>query len=520
MTLRILIPTISLVSTLVLSGLAVGTYTFLFRNVALQDAEYEIKERLDHLEGDLIRFDIDKDLLRANRNLLTLSSWRAIEWAFLVQLDSSDRRMKVVGSFSRKDIDKEVDEKFLKNLDCEKAERFFQDFQDGISPKGVGIIRCEDQPQVLGGLQITEKYFVIISVRLNSIINRLDKGSRSVFLTLVGCFIAYFTVLYFFLNHTLFRRAVRLLNASHALKMGDYSARSRLSGQDELGLISHSFDAMAERVEIQTRELNELNRELESKVEARARESTQLYEALEASLKQREDILSSLTHEMKTPLTGFVTLTESVVEGAFGPVNEGQDETLRLAIGSALKLDGLVNRFLDFANLQMSKPRLHLNWELLGRVCDRAVRQLKELEIPVASRLHVDVSEPEALIYIDTRRILESLIYILENAFKFTPSPKKISLEARVGQKELIFKICDEGVGIEKEKLESIFEPLKQLDSTKIRHYSGVGLGLTLAREWVRPHGGEIQVESELGKGSCFTIVIPQTQTPPNLDDI
>lgn len=519
MTLRVLIPTISLVSTLVLSGLAVGTYTYLFKNEALQDAEYEMKERLDHLEGDLIRFDLDKDQLRANRSLLTLSKWRDAEWAFLVQL-SEDKGMKVVGSFSRKDINKEIDKKFIQNLDCDEAASFFQDFKDGASPKGVKIIHCEDKPQSLGGIQVTEKYFVIMSVRLTNTLDRLSKESSHVFLTLVGGFVAYFTVLYFFLNYTLFRRAVRLLNASHALKMGDYSARSRLSGRDELGLISQSFDAMAERVEIQTQELNELNRDLESKVEARARESAELYEALEASLKQREDILSSLTHEMKTPLTGILTLTESVVEGAFGSLNESQEETLKLAIGSALKLDGLVNRFLDYANLQMSKPRLNLDWEKLGRVCDRAKKQLNDMEFPVDSRLQITVPEPNALIHIDTKRILESLIYILENAFKFTPNCKKISMEARLDQKELIFKICDEGVGIEKEKLESIFEPLKQLDSNKQRRYSGVGLGLTLAREWVRLHHGEIQVESELGKGSCFTIVIPQTQTPPNLDDI
>ncbi len=356
MTLRFIIPIISLTSALLLSGAVIGTYALLARKEAIVDAEFNLKERLGRVESDFARYDFEQEKFEANRSLLLLTSWPALKWAWLIRKDQEAEELIMDASLSRKDIGRVMLPDNLNHLQCDHLIGFVRKLMDKNIVSGVQVYHCEVDSRMFGGMRISDSYALVGVVDVDSIGGRdNDRESYLLLTVLIGGFVLYFATLYLYLNRKIYSRAVHLLNASFALKQGDLSARSRLKGGDELGMISQSFDAMADRIEQQTLELNQINQSLESKVEDRTKEAASLFQELETNIKQRENILLGLTHEMKTPLTGIMTLTESVMDGSYGELNEGQLKALQLSMDSSQKLYNLINRFLSYANLQMGK---------------------------------------------------------------------------------------------------------------------------------------------------------------------
>lgn len=517
MTLRALIPLISLVSALVLSGLVIGLNVIEHRQEAKRDALFLLRYRLDNLESELSLLDFDRDDFKVKRSIFRFSEWRAVKWAWLLNADSSSSALKIEASLSRKDLDLELDSSLLKNLGCEHLQQFIDSLVKAPFKKGVRTEDCSHHSKLLGGLRVSPTRFVVVGVDLKK---TLQSSQGDIFFgagVLVVAFSAYFFLLFLFLNRQLYQRAMKLLSASRALRLGDWSARANLKGVDELGMLSESFDAMADQLQTQNIELAFLNNQLETKVEESSQETSQLNEKLEASLKLREDVLSTITHEMKTPLTGMLTLTESVMDGAYGPLNQDQTDALQLAMDSSQQLNSLIVRFLDFANLQMGGVQIQKDWAPLQRICSRVLSKIERRYPKDAKRVSMNISDKGSIVFLDENRIAECIYYLIDNAIKFTPTPGRIFVKAWKESDCLFFEVRDEGVGIDPTNLENIFEPLRQLDSNWQRKYSGVGLGLTLTREWVARHDGEVVVVSELNQGSCFTVKIPQTEPQPDL---
>ena len=120
-------------------------------------------------------------------------------------------------------------------------------------------------------------------------------------------------------------------------------------------------------------------------------------------------------------------------------------------------------------------------------------------------------SPANSMVFADSRRLKQILINLLGNAVKFTPNNGKVKLEVHTDTKQKIihFSITDTGIGIDSENLQKLFKPFVQIDSRLSRQYEGTGLGLTLAKRLVELQGGSIEVQSEIGAGSCFTFTLP-----------
>jgi len=233
-------------------------------------------------------------------------------------------------------------------------------------------------------------------------------------------------------------------------------------------------------------------------------------------VKRSEEIQSfyhTLSHELKTPLTSAREFISIVMDGLAGQVTETQFEYLRIAKESCNQLRVCLNDLLDTTRLETGKLRIELKSVALGNL----VQQVMTMMGPVAAAKNIRLSKNVQLglpeVPLDENRIVQVITNLLNNALKFTPEGGKISLKVCESPKRPEYvqvQISDTGRGIPKHQLDRIFDRLYQVKLGDAATEKGIGLGLYICRELVDLHGGQIWVESEMGKGSTFTFELPK----------
>jgi signal transduction histidine kinase len=230
----------------------------------------------------------------------------------------------------------------------------------------------------------------------------------------------------------------------------------------------------------------------------------------EAANAAKARFLASMSHELRTPLNAISGYVELLKLGIHGPVTTQQEEDLTRIRRSAQHLLGLINDILNFAKIEAGRIDIrkdHVNLcELLGGLRDSIDPQLR------ARSLEFDCDLPAAHLAVagDLERVHQILLNLLSNAMKFTPPGGRISVYSTVDHRSVSVHVRDTGAGIPATKLERIFDPFVQGDQTFARAKDGVGLGLTISRELARAMDGDLTVESTEGKGSTFTVRLPQ----------
>src|SRR4051812_35380727 len=254
------------------------------------------------------------------------------------------------------------------------------------------------------------------------------------------------------------------------------------------------------------RELQAKNIEIESARAGLEEKATQL--AL--SSKYKSEFLANMSHELRTPLNSLLILSRLLADNGEGNLSPQQVEFATTIHSAGNDLLALINDILDLSKVEAGKMELDLGPVALADVSEDVERSFR----PVAEEkgLTFDIRVDDALpasIVTDEQRLQQVLRNLLSNAFKFTHTGT-VTLEVRRDAQERIsFAVTDTGVGIAGDKLASIFESFQQADGTTSRKYGGTGLGLSISREISRLLGGEIRVTSEVGAGSCFTLVLP-----------
>ena len=182
----------------------------------------------------------------------------------------------------------------------------------------------------------------------------------------------------------------------------------------------------------------------------------------------------------------------------------------------------MINDILDLAKVEAGAMELTLEPCDLAALIDEVVRVARGLARRKGIELRSDVDPRPLEITADALKVKQVLYNLLSNAIKFTGAGGKVSVEARLGKETSEIRVSDTGIGIAPEDLDTIFDEFRQVDSSLTRKHEGTGLGLALTRRLVQLHGGEISVESELGRGSTFTVTLlrdlvssPQPQPRP-----
>lgn len=253
--------------------------------------------------------------------------------------------------------------------------------------------------------------------------------------------------------------------------------------------------------------LQKKNEELEREIQERIRAE----EAAQFASQAKSRFLATMSHELRTPLNSIIGFAELAELELIEQQNLTLVEDVRRIHKNGLHLLELVNDVLDMARIETGKLILYLEkisaWLIVQEVVDFLPRFAKSgVEMIVSA----DPDLPE--IVVDATRIKQILLNLLSNAFKFTEGGW-VKLSARATAVSIEFIVEDNGIGIPADKMPILFETFAQIDIPQNRTLRGTGLGLPIARDLAKLHGGTIKVESEVGKGSKFTVTLPLNQS-------
>jgi signal transduction histidine kinase len=221
--------------------------------------------------------------------------------------------------------------------------------------------------------------------------------------------------------------------------------------------------------------------------------------------------MANVTHELRTPIHGICGVSDLVSAGIYGPITDEQRDAQRTIRHSAKRLLGLIDDLLALSRAEVGRIVVThapigvdtLVTEALEDV--RAMLGTKRLELTG----HVEAALPD--LRTDGPKLMQVLVNLLANAVKFTPEGGQIALRAFTAGDHVAFEVSDSGIGIPEGELPRIFEVFRQVDGSDEREFGGVGLGLALVKQLVTALGGTVEVASEQGSGTRFTVKLPQT---------
>ncbi|MEJ7599885.1 MAG: HAMP domain-containing sensor histidine kinase [Kofleriaceae bacterium] len=226
---------------------------------------------------------------------------------------------------------------------------------------------------------------------------------------------------------------------------------------------------------------------------------------------QRSQFVASMTHELRTPIHGVQGLADVIAAGVYGPVTDKQKEACASIKRSAQSLLGLVDDVLQLTRAEAGKIDARPGPVNIPELVERVTASVSWMVGTKKLTLAVDLEPALPEIESDERWLAHVLVNLLANAVKFTPEGGTVTLRARRRDYDLTLEIVDTGIGIADDDRAAIFEPFRQAEGGDSRGYGGVGLGLALVARLTELLGAEVELESALGKGSTFRVVVPVT---------
>jgi PAS domain S-box-containing protein len=232
-------------------------------------------------------------------------------------------------------------------------------------------------------------------------------------------------------------------------------------------------------------------------------------EELEKASRAKSDFLARMSHELRTPLNVVMGFAELMLDQVPGEINEEQRQCLDDILTSSRHLLGLINEVLDLTKVESGKVELKLKNIALSEVVESVTSAMTAVISQRKQSLDVRLDGGLPLLKVDEDRLRQVFFNLLSNASKFTPDRGKLKIEASRKDGWCQVSVSDNGIGIKEEDLKQIFEPFYQAEDSMTRESRGTGLGLTLVKEIVEMHGGQILVKSKYGKGSSFIFTLP-----------
>jgi len=364
-----------------------------------------------------------------------------------------------------------------------------------------------------------------------------------------------------FLHQTMSTIGVAVNAVESRSKMQELLVQTQLQAQDlqnkqaelqnsneELQSQQEELQAQSEELQTQTEELRQTNEELEErtqdleqqKLEIREKNSSlektrKAVEAkaqeLELASKYKSEFLANMSHELRTPLNSMLILAQLLAENKRGHLEKKQVEYAQTIYSAGSDLLTLINEILDLSKVEAGKIDAHIEEVFLTDLLEtieskfRPVAEEKRLAFPITV-----ADELPPVLRTDAQRFKQIINNLLSNAFKFTSQGEvKLEVQRPTGDistlgldaaKSIAIHVTDTGIGIQEDKQQVIFEAFQQADGTTSRRFGGTGLGLSISRQLARLLGGELHLQSEEGKGSTFTLYIPENLEPKSSSEV
>jgi len=246
-------------------------------------------------------------------------------------------------------------------------------------------------------------------------------------------------------------------------------------------------------------------------LQAEARRRQIIAEQLAEANRLKSEYLANTSHELRTPIATIMGYGHLMGDGACGPLTQEQRKVMARLMENARGLLGTVDSILDYSKIERRETGLFLKRQDLRPLIDQLRRELAPLEERKPYKVHYELENDMPPIETDWGKLKSILLNLLSNAVKFTDRGEvKLSIK-RTENGKVSFVVSDTGIGIPKDLIPLIFDKFRQLDGSPARSYEGTGLGLTISKNLVELLGGQIEVESQVGRGSTFTVTIPAT---------
>lgn len=227
----------------------------------------------------------------------------------------------------------------------------------------------------------------------------------------------------------------------------------------------------------------------------------------------KNEFTSMISHELRTPLTSIRAAVDNFIRGVLGDVTESQKKFLQLIARNVDRQQELIDNLLDLARLEAGQMELNIEPTNAAAPAHFCVDQFSLAYKDKGVTLKSDIGQDLPKVRIDQGLFAQAVNNLLSNALKFTDSGGEVtlSLKSDIHEDTAVIKltVADTGIGIPKESIDRIFSKYTQADSSIRRRYAGTGLGLAICKEIAKAHGGWVEVESEQGKGSRFSLIIP-----------
>lgn len=224
--------------------------------------------------------------------------------------------------------------------------------------------------------------------------------------------------------------------------------------------------------------------------------------------RMQADLLANVSHDLRTPLASIRMYAQTLLGGKLEGDPQRMRESLETIVRQTQWLDATIDRLLSWRAAAKDRLGLQMSRQPIGPAVEEAVNRFSGMLAPDEVELTLE-AESQAAVLHDRQAITAAVLNLLVNAYKYSDRQKKISVSTEDRQRQAAITVSDNGIGIEKRELLRIFEPFYRIDSKMAGRSSGAGLGLALVRHTVKAHAGEVQVESQPGQGSRFTILLP-----------
>ena len=350
----------------------------------------------------------------------------------------------------------------------ESAQVFIREDQEVISAV-VPIVDKENKDEVLGT--------VVVTAYINDIYDSLGEMRNQVYL--LSLFTSFLIGLLSFFTSSFISRPLKLLmKFVQKITNGQLDQKVDIKGKDEIAELGNAFNHMAEQLQ---------------RVEH-----------------SRQEFVSNVSHELKTPLSSIRVLTESLLFQENVPVEMYQE--FFMDINSEVdRLNNIISDLLTLVRLDQTEVPMNIKTTNLNDMTQAILKRL----IPLAKKKDIKLiyqSHKEIFVDIDEVKLTLAISNLIENAIKYTPEGGEVRVILQSDLQDAWVSVEDTGIGIAKDEQSKIFERFYRTDKTRNRETGGTGLGLSITYRTVIMHNGSIQVESEEGKGSIFTVQIPIRQ--------
>lgn len=223
----------------------------------------------------------------------------------------------------------------------------------------------------------------------------------------------------------------------------------------------------------------------------------------------KADFLAVMSHELRTPLNAIAGYSELLALGIDGPLSQKQSDAVARIRRNQAHLLELIDEVLSFAKIEAGRNRVVSEGVPVVEAFDNIDPLVLPQLLQKGLRLDRGPIEDGLSVQADPAKLRQILLNVVVNAIKFTPADGQILLQAARDGNDVVLSVTDTGIGVSADKLAHIFDPFFQVDSKMTREYSGVGLGLTIARDLARAMNGDVGFESEVGRGSVVSVTLP-----------